>query len=118
MYLQTCCEVFIELKAQIEWNSSILAVEHYSTSYTHANRLRWDPYPLACRCQPSHPPAGGPWLGDCLSLSPCFVSSSNGNASETKANESFDNSVFFDIEAKQTLSLEIKLFSKQSEHIR
>ncbi len=25
---------------------------------------------------------------------------SNGNASETKANESFDNSVFFDIDAK------------------
>ncbi len=25
---------------------------------------------------------------------------SNGNASETKANESFDNGVFFDIEAK------------------
>ncbi len=43
---------------------------------------------------------------------------SNGNASETKANESFDNSVFFDIEAKQTPSLESKLFSKGSEHIR
>jgi hypothetical protein len=43
---------------------------------------------------------------------------SNGNASETKANESFDNSVFFDIEAKQTPSLESKLFSKRSEHIR
>ncbi len=28
--------------------------------------------------------------------------SSNGNASETKANESFDNGVFFDIEAKWT----------------
>ncbi len=27
---------------------------------------------------------------------------SNGNASETKANESFDNGVFFDIEAKRT----------------
>ncbi len=26
---------------------------------------------------------------------------SNGNASETKANESFDNGVFFDIEEKQ-----------------
>jgi hypothetical protein len=43
---------------------------------------------------------------------------SNGNASETKANESFDNSVFFDIEAKRTSSLESKLFSKRSEHIR
>jgi hypothetical protein len=43
---------------------------------------------------------------------------SNGNASETKANESFDNSVFFDIEAKRTPSLERKLFSKRSEHIR
>jgi hypothetical protein len=30
---------------------------------------------------------------------------SNGNASETKANESFDNGVFFDIEAKRTPSL-------------
>jgi hypothetical protein len=30
---------------------------------------------------------------------------SNGNASETKANESFDNGVFFDIEAKRTPSI-------------
>ncbi len=43
---------------------------------------------------------------------------SNGNASETKANEIFDNSVFFDIGAKRTPSLERKLFSKRSEHIR
>ena len=43
---------------------------------------------------------------------------SNGNDSETKANKSFDNSVFFDIEAKQTPSLESNLFSKRSEHIR
>ncbi len=43
---------------------------------------------------------------------------SNGNASETKANESFDNGVFFDIEAKQTPSIVSKLFSKRSEHIR
>jgi hypothetical protein len=43
---------------------------------------------------------------------------SNGNASETKANESFDNSVFFYSEAKRTPSLESKLFSKRSEHIR
>ncbi len=51
----------------------------------------------------------------------CFFSkipSSNGNASETKANESFDNGVFFDIEAKRTPSIASKLFSKQSEHIR
>ncbi len=44
--------------------------------------------------------------------------SSNGNASETKANESFDNGVFFDIEAKQTPSKVSKLFSKRSEHVR
>jgi hypothetical protein len=44
--------------------------------------------------------------------------SSNGNASETKANESFDNGVFFDIEAKRKPSLVSKLFSKRSEHIR
>ena len=30
---------------------------------------------------------------------------SNGNASEMKANESFDNGVFFDIEAKRTPSI-------------
>ena len=46
------------------------------------------------------------------------LSSSNGNASETKANESFDNGVFFDIEAKRTPSIVSKLFSKRSEHIR
>jgi hypothetical protein len=43
---------------------------------------------------------------------------SNGNASEAKANESFDNGVFFDTEAKRTHSIEQKLFSKGSEHIR
>jgi hypothetical protein len=43
---------------------------------------------------------------------------SNDNASETKANESFDNGVFFDIEAKQTPLIISKLFSKRSEHIR
>ncbi len=43
---------------------------------------------------------------------------SNGNASETKANESFDNGVFFDIEAKRTPSIVTKLFSKRNEHIR
>ncbi len=43
---------------------------------------------------------------------------SNGNASETKANESFDIGVFFDIEAKRTPSIVSKLFSKRSEHIR
>ncbi len=48
----------------------------------------------------------------------CMLGISNGNASETKANESFDNGVFFDIEAKRTPSLVSKLFSKRSEHIR
>ncbi len=43
---------------------------------------------------------------------------SNSDASEMKAKESFDNSVFLDIEAKRTPSLESKLFSKRSEHIR
>jgi hypothetical protein len=46
------------------------------------------------------------------------MATSNGNASETKANESFDNGVFFDIEAKRTPSIVSKLFSKRSEHIR
>jgi len=50
--------------------------------------------------------------------SQCTTTTSNGNASETKANESFDNGVFFDIEAKRTPSIESKLFSKRSEHIR
>ncbi len=40
------------------------------------------------------------------------VCCSNGNSSETKANESFD------IEAKWTPSIVSKLFSKRSEHIR
>ncbi len=40
---------------------------------------------------------------------------SNGNASETKAN---DIGVFFDIEAKRTPLIVSKLFSKRSEHIR
>jgi len=43
---------------------------------------------------------------------------SNGNASETKVNENFDNGVFCDIEAKRTPSIISKLFSKRSEHIR
>ncbi len=42
---------------------------------------------------------------------------SYGNASKTKANESFDNGVFFYIEAKLTPSIVSKLFSKRSEHI-
>jgi hypothetical protein len=46
------------------------------------------------------------------------VDGSNGNASETKANESFDIGDFFDIEAKRTPSIVSKLFSKRSEHIR
>ncbi len=45
-----------------------------------------------------------------------WAESSNGNASKTKANESFDNGVFFYIEAKRTPSIESKLFSKRSEH--
>jgi hypothetical protein len=35
-----------------------------------------------------------------------IVFTSNGNTSKTKANESFDNGVFFDIQAKQTPSIE------------
>ncbi len=46
------------------------------------------------------------------------VETSNGNASKTKANESFDNGVFFDIEVKRTPSIVSKLFQKRSEHIR
>jgi hypothetical protein len=53
-----------------------------------------------------------------FSLKTATVDTSNGNASETKANESFDNGVFFDIEAKRTASTVSKLFSKRSEHIR
>ncbi len=38
----------------------------------------------------------------------------NGNASETKSNESFDNGVFFYIEAKQTPSIVSKSVLKQA----
>ena len=44
--------------------------------------------------------------------------SSNGNASEAKRSFRFDNGVLFDIEAKRTHSIVLKLFSKQSEHVR
>jgi hypothetical protein len=37
---------------------------------------------------------------------------SNGNDIETKAKESFNNGVFFDIEAKRTPSIVKKLFLK------
>jgi hypothetical protein len=47
-----------------------------------------------------------------------YIHTTNGNASETKANKSFDNGVFFDIKAKRTPSKISKLFSKRSEHIR
>ncbi len=43
---------------------------------------------------------------------------SNGNDIETKANKSFDNGVFFDMEAKRTPLIVSKLFSKRSGHIR
>ncbi len=46
------------------------------------------------------------------------VVNSNGNASEAKANEGFDNSNFFASEAKRTCSLEEKLSAKRSKHVR
>ncbi len=52
-----------------------------------------------------------------MALNSCPHLASNGNASETKANESFDDGVFFDIEAKRTPSIVNKLFSKLSENI-
>ncbi len=58
------------------------------------------------------------FVGQAICRLPTIQYSSNGNASETKANESIDNGVFFDIEAKQTPSIVRKLFSKRSEHIR
>jgi hypothetical protein len=45
------------------------------------------------------------------------IETSNGKASETKANGSFDNGVFFDIEGKRTPSKVSKLFSKRSQHM-
>jgi hypothetical protein len=39
-----------------------------------------------------------------------LIPTRNGNASETKANESFDNGVFFDIKAKSTPSIVSKIF--------
>ena len=59
-----------------------------------------------------------PVLNKYIAVGEGMVASSNGNASETKANEIFDNGVFFDIEAKWTPSLESKLFLKRSEHIK
>jgi hypothetical protein len=49
---------------------------------------------------------------------PSVQLSSNGNASEAKANEGFDNSIFFASEAKRTCSLEGNLLAKRSEHVR
>ena len=46
-----------------------------------------------------------------------YVAASNGNASETKANESFDIGVFFDIEAKRTHPIVRKFISKRSQHV-
>ncbi len=46
-----------------------------------------------------------------------FVHSSNGNDMETKANESFDNGAFFDIDTKRTPLIVSKLFWKWCEHI-
>ncbi len=43
-----------------------------------------------------------------------IVQCSNGKASETKANESFDNGVFFDIEAKRTRSTVGKFFRSEA----
>jgi hypothetical protein len=63
----------------------------------------------------------GHWMfREYLANRPCLYAypTSNDNGSETKAKESFDNSVFFDIEAKRTPLLESKLFFKRSEHIR
>ncbi len=40
---------------------------------------------------------------------------SNGNGIEAKRSESFDNDVFFGIEAKRTRSIVRKLISKRSE---
>jgi hypothetical protein len=48
----------------------------------------------------------------------CLFPASNGNASEAKANEGFDNSIFFASEAKRTCSLEGNLLAKRSEHVR
>ncbi len=42
------------------------------------------------------------------------IGTSNGNASETKAKESFDNGVFFDIKAKRTPSIVSKLFQNEA----
>ncbi len=69
---------------------------HADSDPASQNNADPDPQPYICLC----------------------VYGSNGNASKTKANKSFDNGVFFDIEAKRTPSIVSKLFSKRSEHIR
>jgi hypothetical protein len=45
------------------------------------------------------------------------TSKANGYRSEAKRSESFANYVFFDIEAKRTLSIVGKFISKRSEHV-
>ncbi len=64
------------------------------------------------------PKEGKKLIGDTQKEHMSGIPISNGNASETKANESFDNGVFFYIEAKRTPSIVRKLFSKRSKHIR
>jgi hypothetical protein len=46
-----------------------------------------------------------------------MIMPSNGKDIETKENESFNNGIFFDMEAKRTPSIASKLFLKRSEHI-
>ena len=57
-------------------------------------------------------------LRNCWARGGGSLFTSNGNASEAKANEGFDNSIFFASEAKRTCSLEGNLLAKRSEHVR
>jgi hypothetical protein len=59
-----------------------------------------------------------PWKGFKASSKHLSDGGSNSNDMETKANVSFDNDVFFYIDAKQTRFIVRKLFLKRSEHIQ
>ncbi len=56
--------------------------------------------------------------GHVFSTAACAAPGSNGNDIKTKANKIFENGVFFYIDAKRTLLIVSKLFSKRSEHMR
>ncbi len=91
------------LTAVLSWVSLCTELFNYLQGLTKRCRLSW----LTNSALVYEPKCGGG--GELRGISQ-WVQLSNGNASETKANESFDNDVFFNIEVKRTPSLVSKLF--------